>query len=152
MGEQQGHLELLCGQLVERARVAPPRRLARSLQLDARLLRPRARAEAVEARQRCAKVLPGSDALAGAPKPPAVGELGARRLEGVGGPSMQLESLLEVVGEVVVAGQQGAAARGTSERPWLSLRGGGDEEGLRSTFRFAARPDSQVELGALRGR
>src|SRR2546423_7969123 len=81
--QQPCDLELLRGQLVERARVAAARRFASRLQLGACLVGPGVRAERLELGQGCAQLLACPDALTRAAQARAVGEPGAGALEAV---------------------------------------------------------------------
>src|SRR5918992_951467 len=81
---ETGDLELLCGQLGSRARVALARRLAAGAQLDPSPLRPERRSEALEGVESRSEVLARLDSAPGAAEELAVGELGARALEGTG--------------------------------------------------------------------
>src|SRR4051794_21579516 len=83
LGEQERDLELLRRQLVERARLPAPGRLAGRGQLRPRELRPRRGTEVVEDADRPPEALARVATPTGAPEASAVGELGARGLEHV---------------------------------------------------------------------
>src|SRR5918999_3947778 len=80
--DETGDLELLCGQLGSRARVALARRLAAGAQLDPSSLRPERRSEALEGVESRSEVLARLDSAPGAAEELAVGDLGSRALEG----------------------------------------------------------------------
>src|SRR4051812_48690878 len=63
VGEETRDLQLLRREVVERARVAAARRLARGRELRPSLLGPRMRAERLEHRQSLAQLLARTDAL-----------------------------------------------------------------------------------------
>ncbi len=106
--EQDSDLQLLWGQLHERARVPGMALLAGRGELGVGALGPRASAEALERFGGCPQLFARQDPVPGPPQALAIGQPGPRRLETVGGQRVLGQCLLEGPGEAA-AGEQSLA-------------------------------------------
>src|SRR5512132_102950 len=98
VGEEQGDLELLGRQLVERRRVPLPGGLARRLELGTCEVRPWLGAEGVEDADCLPKLLSCPNAPARTPEPRAVAEVRPAGLEDVGRLAVSRRSLVSIRG------------------------------------------------------
>src|SRR6185437_12842782 len=143
----QRDLQLLRGQLVDRARIPPQERLAGGREFGARPAGPWTGAETLEDVQRGPKLLAGEHPVPGTPQALAVGQPGPRRLEGIQGLRVLAYCLVKNGGELAVGREQSLGAQRAGERPWLPLRlGRGGELGGGLLGRLLA-AEAQVSLG-----
>ena len=153
MRDKPGDLKLLGGELVQRARVAPTRRLAARAQLHPPPLRSRSCPEALEFVESGSQVLARVDSTARAAEQLAERELGTTTLEGAGGGRVRSERRLEqAFGFTLLFAEQGVAVQHDRARPRSSaMVGPGFEAGEPVTSRFplagADRGVDSVECG-----
>src|SRR6266545_5751360 len=115
--DEADDLELLRGELGQRARIALASGLAGDAQLHARPLRPGGGAELLEGGERRAQVLAGVSSAAGAAQGLAVQELRAGPVERPAAVAVQPQGFREMAVGGRAGRQQTAAARHERERP-----------------------------------